>query len=121
MKVRNAIAIIAAASAIVISSCGEGFSVGERSGIVTKLSYKGIINKGWDGTLLMVGPPGVFIARPETLYFTINPIDTSTVRRLTEAKDKGERVTVKYSQWIMHPWSALKRDYVVTDVKQPIN
>lgn len=47
MKARNAIAIIATASAIVISSCGEGFSVGERSGIVTKLSYKGIINKGW--------------------------------------------------------------------------
>lgn len=90
--------------------CGEGYSDGERTGIVTKFSRKGLVWKSWEGELNCGG-----MRQRMTSDSKGNP-HTETVAnvwgfhasddhvaRLQEAMRKGEMVTIRYRQWFHSP------------------
>src|SRR5262245_58959372 len=76
----------------------HGYSLGERTGVLRKMSVKGSpVCKYLAGELVLVGnTPGV----GETWEFTVDDKDekSATVMALHEAERGGARVTLKYRQ-----------------------
>ena len=93
--------------------CAENYSSGDRVGIVTKLSEKGLAIKSWEGELLMALPVEVAgTTQPEKFAFNVDPAAVSKVK---EALMSGKRVQVIYRQWLVHP-IRIESNTVVTDV-----
>ena len=97
-----------------LMSCGANYSNGERTGIVTKLSEKGIIWNSWEGEMLMALPIEVSCTtRPEKFEFNVSP---EAVDQVKAALNSSKRVTLVYRQWYVSPPS-IDNDYVVIGVK----
>lgn len=98
------------------TGCGEGYSEGERTGVITKISRKGLIWKSWEGEILIggisPGQGGTMI--PRVGNFSV--VDEAVVKKLQDAATSGKSVTVQYRQWAIAP-SSIDTDYVVTGVK----
>ena len=93
--------------------CAENYSSGDRVGIITKLSEKGLVIKSWEGELLMALPIDVSgTTQPEKFDFNVDPAAVSKVK---EALVTGKRVQVIYRQWLLHP-IRIESNTVVTDV-----
>lgn len=98
---------------ISLVGCAENYSSGDRVGIVTKLSEKGLVIKSWEGELLVALPVEVAgTTQPEKFYFNVDPAAVSKVK---EALTSGKRVQVIYHQWLRHP-IRIESNTVVTDV-----
>jgi hypothetical protein len=94
---------------------GPNYSNGERVGIVTKLSEKGVIFKSWEGELLMALPIDVAgTTQPEKFAFNV---EKACVERMNTAMKESKRVTLIYRQWWSKPNYKIDHDYVVTDIK----
>lgn len=80
---------------LLLSGCGVfTFSEGERSGKIVKLSKQGFIFKTWEGCLALTeaDSQGCF-------KFTVQ--NANIVPDLLEISNKGERVTLPYTQRVM--------------------
>lgn len=107
---------VLALAAVMVSACAPHYSEGERVGVVTKLSYKGLIFKSWEGQLVAALPIEVAgQTQPETFRFS-SASDSETVHKLNNAMLSGQRVTLVYRQWLISP-PTIDTDSVVTDVK----
>lgn len=101
----------------ILSGCGSNYSQGERVGIVTKLSEKGLIFKSYEGQMVLALPISVAgQTNPETFEFTA---DRSVVDKLNNAIYSGKRVKLIYRQWFLAP-PTIDTDYVIYDV-QPVD
>lgn len=82
------------------SACGFQYSDGERTGVVQKLSRKGIFVKTWEGEMAMSGTALDDQGRivPNIFKFTIDQEDL--VGPVKIAMVSGDRVTIKYHQKI---------------------
>lgn len=60
-------------AALLASACGANYSTGDRIGVVTKLSNRGLIFKSWEGEMLVALPAGVSAIQPEKFEFNVNP------------------------------------------------
>ena len=95
---------------LVLVSCAPNYSKGERVGVVTKLSRKGLFFKSWEGEML--------VALPESFGGSIQPekfefnADESIVDALRTALVTGKRVQLVYRQWALCPWN-IDNDHVV--------
>jgi hypothetical protein len=102
--------------------CGEGYSDGERTGIVSKFSKKGLVYKSWEGELNCGG------TRQKTATDSQGHAHTETVpnvwafhasdehsARIQDAMRKGEAVTIRYRQWWHSPITQ-DSDYDVLEV-----
>lgn len=107
---RVLIALIVAAISV---ACGKNYSNGDRIGVVTKLSYKGVAMKSWEGEMLVALPAGVSAIQPEVFAFNV---DAVAVNKVKAAMDSGKRVRLVYRQWLIAPWS-IDHGHVVTDVQ----
>jgi hypothetical protein len=76
---------------------------GTRSGVVVKLSYKGRINKSWEGELMLGG-----VHSGTTWDFSLDPSNPQTpslAKALQAAELSATPVTLKYQQHFIGPWS----------------
>jgi hypothetical protein len=92
------------------------YSDGQRTGVVVKLSHKGVILKSWEGEL-NVGSTSTDSngsAVPRTWVFSAT--DAAIVEALREASVSGKRVTLKYHQYLAGP-VGLDTSYVVDAVE----
>lgn len=99
---------------VAISACGRGYSEGDRAGVVSKLSNKGLIYKSWEGQLNLGGTTNTtdgIVA--STWEFTV--VDPTLVPKIQEAMSSGKRVNLHYVQWIQQGCS-MDTDYEVTGV-----
>lgn len=94
--------------------CVPDYSNGERVGIVTKLSERGLIWKSWEGELLMALPTQV-AGNIDPEKFTFN-VDPQAVAKVQAALASGQRVTLIYRQWFVKPPS-IEAHHVIIDVK----
>lgn len=86
---------------LAVSACGENYSNGERAGVVTKLSEKGLIFKSWEGELLVALPIGVAgTTQPEKFPFNVAP---EAVAQVKAAAFSGKRTVLTYRQWAIAP------------------
>lgn len=97
------------------TGCGQNYSEGERSGVILKVSKKGVVFKSWEGELNLggstVGEGGIVV--PNIWRFSVtNQLIADGVQ---EAARSGKRVTLQYKEWWAKP-SSLDTPYVVTGV-----
>jgi hypothetical protein len=107
---------------LLIVGCGDRSS-GSRTGQITKLSYKGLIWKTWEGDMLMGGlvtnTDGGSSAN--VWSFSVDAASPkeqvdSIVNSLQEAINSGRRVKVQYKEELfIAPWRA-KTCYIVQSV-----
>lgn len=96
-----------------LMSCGANFSNGERAGIVTKLSEKGLVWKSWEGEMLVSLPIDVAgTTQPEKFRFNVSP---EALDQVKAAMASSKRVTLVYKQWFMAP--PFVNDHVIIGVK----
>jgi len=97
-----------------LCACGPNYSNGTRTGVITKLSEKGLIFKSWEGEMLVALPSSVASAtQPEKFEFNVSP---ECVEKVKAALDSNRRVEVVYRQWAVSPFS-IENDHVIVDVK----
>ena len=79
---------------LAVAACS--FSEGDRAGIVSKLSNKGLVCKSWEGQLVMGGTVG------NVFEFSVR--DPAVVAALQQKMDSGVHATVHYVQnWPRNP------------------
>ena len=102
-------------------ACGEGYSEGERAGVVTKFSHKGIFCKTWEGELNMGGMTKHTDSKRFTSFvaniWSFSVTNPALVSQIQEAMDEGKPVTLQYSQWVIAPICKSESSYIVTGVK----
>ena len=103
-----------------LSGCAPKYSEGERTGVITKISRKGLIMKSWEGTINQGGTKtleegnGNVSVVPNAEDFNVQ--DPKVVEQLQKAAKEGYRVTIKYQQWFIEPPS-IENSRVVTAVE----
>lgn len=91
---------------------GEGYSDGERIGVITKLSKKGVMNKTWEGTLQASGNDVSGLNA-----FEFSTLNDKVADEISEAANGGKRVKLTYSQYLHRgPYLAGTR-YEITKVE----
>lgn len=99
-----------------VGGCSRGclpdYSDGERTGVITKISHRGVIWKTDDGYLnlggVASGANGAVV--PNVFEFTVQ--DAAILEQVKKASKDGCRVTLTYRQWGIKPiW--LDEDSVV--------
>lgn len=113
--------LAAALAAIVLTTaCAPNYSEGDRPGIVTKFSKKGLFTKSWEGTLDQGGfrqetdSNGRVITVPNIITF--NASMPSVIEDLKLAAKTGDRVVLSYDQWLIAPIS-IDSSRVINNVK----
>lgn len=97
--------------------CAEHYSQGERVGLVTKISKKGLLFKSWEASAVIALPGNLNgFAQPEKFDFTVDP---SAVAAVQDAAASGKRVKLIYRQWGMAPATIDTRYivYLIEDVE----
>ncbi len=111
MKARLVLALLIL---VVVSSCGRNYATGERMGVITKLSCKGLIFESWEGELLVALPIDVAgTTQPDRFVFNVSP---PCVEKVKAAMSSGKRVTLVYRQWFVSP-PTIDHSHVVIDVR----
>lgn len=97
---------------LVLAGCGRGYSEGDRTGKLIKLSHKGLAWKSWEGELLLGGlkstDQGV---AANTWDFTI--LDGAVAEQAQ--KCEGKQVQVHYVQWLA-AGPSMDTDYEATRI-----
>lgn len=117
--------ILAAAliAALALSACAPNYSNGSRTGVVTKLSEKGLMFKSWEGSMNQGGTKtstnsdGQSSTVPNAFEF--NVADPALIAKLNAALDSGARVTVTYRQWFLGP-PTINSNTVIIGVKEAL-
>ncbi len=97
----------------VLSACGKNYSIGERTGIINKISLKGLIFKSYEAEMIMTIPISqAGITTPETFYFNVDP---ACVEKIKKNISNSNQVKVFYRQWFIKPVT-IDHDHVVFDI-----
>lgn len=115
--------IIVFITGVFISSFGwfPEYSKGARTGIVTKLSYKGLIFKSWEGSIIQSGliehegSEGKSTTSPNIMSFSVT--DLTIVNKLDNAISKGSPVKLRYKEWLIKPIN-IETHYIIVEVEE---
>ena len=95
--------ILALVAAISVTSCTENYSNGERIGMITKFSEKGLIWNSWEGTLNTT-QTGMNSAEPFEFSVDNDVNDPKVISTLDSAATEGWKVKIKYHQTFGKNW-----------------
>lgn len=98
------------------------YSDGSRSGMVQKLSKKGVIWKTWEGEMYLghnksVGTDNGTTIVPEMFRFSVSSDEVAT--EIKKAETSGDRVTLEYKQYILRGFDKGKTSYDIVGVEVP--
>lgn len=79
----------------------SSYSEGERVGVITKFSKKGLIFKSWEGELLQGGMKQGRDSVANVVGF--NASDEAVIQSIKLASESGKPVKLIYSQWLIQP------------------
>ncbi len=115
--------IVVAIMSILVSRIGSkaspigfvpNYSIGERVGYVTKLSYKGLVFKTYEGQLQIgQGSQG---ALQEPFAFSVSSDRRDLLQKLESAAQKGTRIRLKYRQWLVMSFRLGESGYEIVDI-----
>ena len=120
---KNLLFIITAV--LLLTSCTENYSNGERIGMITKFSEKGLVWNSWEGTLNTT-QTGMNSAEPFEFSVDNELNDPKVIATLDSAASYGWKVKIKYHQTFGKNWFANRgeTDHFVKEVivldKDPI-
>jgi len=87
----------------VMTSCSENYSNGERIGMLTKFSKKGLIWDSWEGTLNTT-QTGMNSAEPFEFSVDNDVNNPKTIAALDSAATEGWKVKIKYHETFGFNW-----------------
>lgn len=90
-------------STLFMTSCTENYSNGERIGMVTKFSEKGLVYDSWEGTLNTT-QTGMNSAEPFEFSVDNDVNDPVVISTLDSAATNGWKVKIKYHQTFGKNW-----------------
>ena len=101
-----------------MTSCTENYSNGERIGMITKFSEKGLIWSSWEGTLNTT-QTGMNSAEPFEFSVDNAVNDPKVIATLDSAATKGWKVKIKYHQTFGKNWFSNRGEtnYFVKEVQ----
>lgn len=108
VSVTSILLVLAVVVAGVPGGIGKGYSSGARTGTITKLSYKGIFIKSYEGEMNMGGlrkksnGNGNITTVANTFSFSVN--DPETVKIIEAALDSGEPIKLSYDAYLVKPF-----------------
>ena len=94
---------LALVAAISMTSCTENYSNGERIGMITKFSQKGLIWDSWEGTLNTT-QTGMNSATPFEFSVDNDVNDPKVIKTLDSAATNGWKVKIKYHETFGLNW-----------------
>ena len=105
--------------ALVMTSCTENYSNGERIGMLTKFSQKGLVFDSWEGTLNTT-QTGMNSAQPFEFSVDNDVNDPKTIAKLDSAATYGWKVKIKYHQTFGKNWlnNRGETNFFVNEVEQ---
>lgn len=118
MELLIAVAILALLIILIAGGIGNFTkSDGHRSGLLTKLSYKGMVKKSWEGEITL---GGLNQGAANTWEFTVTDPEIATNLEACV----GKNITVHYSQTVFHNPFSRDTSYIVLsfetiDAKEP--
>lgn len=86
-----------------LTSCTENYSNGERIGMITKFSEKGLVWNSWEGTLNTT-QTGMNSAEPFEFSVDNDVNDPDVISTLDSAATNGWKVKIKYHQTFGKNW-----------------
>ena len=86
-----------------MTSCTENYSNGERIGMITKFSEKGLVYDSWEGTLNTT-QTGMNSATPFEFSVDNDINDPKVISTLDSAATSGWKVKIKYHQTFGKNW-----------------
>lgn len=89
--------------AITMTACTENYSNGERVGMITKFSQKGLVYNSWEGTLNTT-QTGMNSAEPFEFSIDNDVNDPKVIATLDSAATEGWKVKIKYHQTFGKNW-----------------
>jgi hypothetical protein len=108
-----------------MTSCTENYSNGERIGMITKFSEKGLVWSSWEGTLNTT-QTGMNSAQPFEFSVDNDVNDPKVIATLDSAATNGWKVKIKYHETFGKNWFSNRGEtnYFVKEVvvldKDPI-
>lgn len=121
MKPKTNMWIFALLGTLALSAC-DGYSSGERVGVISKFSTKGIFCKSWEGELSMGGFRNQTSSDGNSSVvaniFEFSVIDPKVVEEVELALRDGDRVALKYEQYVLPGICARETSYVITGVEK---
>lgn len=97
----------------VLSGCV--YSEGDRSGVVSKFSRKGMLCKSWEGELFMGG--GAVVGNNISYVFNFSVTDPAIVTQVQDALTTEKRVILHYEEYKMGAICSRDTDYVIKSVR----
>lgn len=89
--------------AILFTSCTENYSNGERIGMLTKFSKKGLVWSSWEGTLNTT-QTGMNSAEPFEFSVDNDVNDEKVIKTLDSAATEGWKIKIKYHETFGKNW-----------------
>ena len=96
----------------------HGYSIGERTGLVRKISVKGSpVCKYLEGEMALTGSG---MAQPEIWQFSVDDHSDANplMKQLKDAERDGTRVTLHYRQDLRSWWRCTPHEYFFTSLEQ---
>ena len=109
---------VLAIATITFTSCTENYSNGERIGMITKFSKKGLVYDSWEGTLNTT-QTGMNSAEPFQFSVDNDVNDPATIASLDSAATYGWKVKIKYHETFGKNWFSNRGEtsYFVNEVQ----
>lgn len=112
--------------AVSTSVAGVPYSQGERVGIITKLSKKGLFCKTWEGEMNFGGFKNQTTTDSEgrsstamvANIFEFSVTDPQVAADVQEAMNEGQTVGLTYDQFLIHNPCTSSTGYLITGVRQ---
>ncbi len=103
---------------IFLTSCTENYSNGERVGMITKFSQKGLIWNSWEGSLNTT-QTGMNSAAPFEFSVDNDVNDQDVISTLDSAATEGWKVKIKYHETFGKNWFSNRGEtnYFVKEVE----
>jgi hypothetical protein len=103
---------------VLLSSCTENYSTGERVGMITRFSQKGLVYPSWEGSLNTT-QTGMNSAEPFEFSVDNDREDPLVIALLDSAATEGWKVKIRYHEVIGKNWFSNRgmTDHFVTDVE----
>jgi hypothetical protein len=113
-----ALSLVAVCLAVFFPGCGENYSEGERTGVVTKLSKKGLFYKTWEGEMNVGGMRADVNGNLSANIFEFTINDDAILTQVQDAQRANKTVTLLYKQWFAKPNFKTDSGYIIRGIKQ---
>lgn len=109
---------LALVATISMTSCTENYSNGERIGMITKFSQKGLVFDSWEGSLNTT-QTGMNSATPFEFSVDNDINDSTVISTLDSAATEGWKVKIKYHETFGKNWFSNRGEtnYFVKEVQ----